>query len=193
MDVKLTLQMFNHIHGSGSGSAIRLCHDLRGCEAKRTFWFWIRNPKSKKRDGKDIIRKIVVFELVACCWDDNFELGLVSLMTIWCLIVAGKTIELEGHDLHAWLRGIVFFWRSSEFLAPNERWLSNRTIRDIAPLKQYKFNSKETERLRLFFLRVILSQFVPVVYYTKLIVTKLYPYIDEGTLPGAKSAYCYSF
>ena len=42
----------------------------------------------------------------------------------------GKEKELEGHDLHVWLRG--FLWRSSGFLAPNEWWLSNRAIRDIA-------------------------------------------------------------
>ena len=50
-------------------------------------------------------------------------------MTIWCQILVGNEKELEGHDLHAWLRR--FFLRSSEFLAPNEWWLSNHAIRDI--------------------------------------------------------------
>ena len=27
-----------------------LCHDLRGYQAKRTFWFWFRNPKSKRKE-----------------------------------------------------------------------------------------------------------------------------------------------
>ena len=35
----------------------------------------------EKRGGRDL-GQFVVFVLAPCCWDDNFELELVSLMTI---------------------------------------------------------------------------------------------------------------
>ena len=88
----------------------------------------------EKRGGRDI-GQFVVFVLAPCCWDDNFELELVSFMTIWCQMLVGNEKELEGHEYAIFIRLIKrVFWRSSEFLAPNEWWLSNRAIRDIAPL-----------------------------------------------------------
>ena len=51
-------------------------------------------------------------------------------MTIWCRILVGNEKELEDHDLHTWLRGV--FFTLERILAPNEWWLSNRAVRDIA-------------------------------------------------------------
>ena len=61
------------------------------------FGFGIRNEREAEAEE-------IVFVLVPCCWDDNLELELVSLMTIWRLIVAGNNKELEGDNLDAWLK-----------------------------------------------------------------------------------------
>ena len=39
------------------------CHDLRGYQAKRTFWFWIQNPKSKRNAVEEILSN-----LLFSCW-----------------------------------------------------------------------------------------------------------------------------
>ena len=123
-----------------------LCRDLLGYQAKRTFWFWIRNPKWKRSDMEEILDNLLFSYWLLVVRDDNFELELVSLMTIWCPIVVGNEKELKGDD---WLRG--FFWRSSEFLAPNKWWLSNRAFRYITPLKyqqQHRHDSTTTQCTR---------------------------------------------
>ena len=55
-------------------------------------------------------------------------------MKISCVIVLGNEEELEGHDLQTWLREFFFYARAS--ISPNEWWLSNRAIREIAPFKE---------------------------------------------------------
>ena len=80
-----------------------VCHYLRGCQAKRTVLFWIWNAKSKRNVVQEILDNLLFSYWLLVCWDDNFELELVSFVTIWCQILVGNDKELEGHDLHAWL------------------------------------------------------------------------------------------
>ena len=47
-------------------------NDLRGYQAKRSFWLGFRNPKSKRNEVEEFWT-ICVFVLVACCCDDNFK------------------------------------------------------------------------------------------------------------------------
>ena len=125
------LQVFNlYMKQPGCHRGLRgLC--LRGCLAKHTFWFWIRNPKSKRNVVQEIL--------------DNL------LFSYWLLVVG--TI-ISNSNLSAWWqfdakywcettrswKAMIYtfhsdvFWRSSEYLAPDEWWLSSRAIRDIAPL-----------------------------------------------------------
>ena len=80
----------------------------RSARLPSSTYFFILDSESEikeKRGGRDL-GQFVVFVLAPCCWDDNFELELVSFMTISCQILVGNDKELEGHDLHAWLRGI---------------------------------------------------------------------------------------
>ena len=66
----------------------------------------LESEVKEKRHGRDL-GQFVVFVLAPFCRADNFELELVSLMTISCQILGRNDKELEGHDLHAWLRGVL--------------------------------------------------------------------------------------
>ena len=37
-----------------------LCRDLRGYQTKRTFIFWIRNPKSKRNEVEEILENLLI-------------------------------------------------------------------------------------------------------------------------------------
>ena len=75
-----------------------LCRDLRGYQTKRTFWFWIRNQKSKRYVVEEILDNLLFSYWFLVCWDDNLE--LVSFMTIWCQILAENDKELERRHLY---------------------------------------------------------------------------------------------
>ena len=64
------------------------------------FDFGFVSEIKEKRGARDL-GQFVVFVLAPCCWDDNFELELVSFVTISCQILVGNDKELEDPDLPA--------------------------------------------------------------------------------------------